>query len=95
MAASKTVDRAIRDCTAIMSIFADRSQNADVYRDCMDVLASGISRAHPQGCIDMETRKELSILICQIEENGLASHTFTMLSEMCKSNVAVTARRDE
>jgi hypothetical protein len=92
---SKPVDRAIRDCTAILSIFADRSQNADMYRDCMDVLASSISRASPSGNIDTDSRQELATLVSQIEENGLASHTFTKLSEMCKDGIIAADRRDK
>lgn len=92
---SKAVDRAIRDCTVILSIFADRSQHADVYRDCMDVLASSISRASPPGNIDTESRQELASLVCQIEENGLAPHTFTKLSEMCKNDIITADGRGE
>jgi hypothetical protein len=92
---SKAVDRAIRDCTVILSIFADRSQHADVYRDCMDVLASSISRASPPGNIDTESRQELASLVCQIEKNGLAPHTFTKLSEMCKNDIITADGRDK
>ncbi|RDW76517.1 fungal specific transcription factor domain-containing protein [Aspergillus mulundensis] len=81
---SRALDRAVRDYTVILSIFADRSQHADVYRDCMDVLASGVLRASPAGNIDAELRRDLAFLVCQIEENGLASRTFTMLEEMCR-----------
>ncbi|KAH7121800.1 hypothetical protein B0J13DRAFT_628936 [Dactylonectria estremocensis] len=86
---SKAVDRAIRDCTAILSIFADRSQNADVYHDCMDLLASSITRASTSGNIDIESRQELAILVRQMEENRLASHANAKLLEMCKDDGAV------
>lgn len=81
---AKEVDRAIRDCTAILSIFADRSQNADIYRDCLDVLASSISRADPPGTIDEDSREELGALVGQMEEVGLAPHVWTKLREMCR-----------
>ncbi|KAH7121517.1 hypothetical protein EDB81DRAFT_952249 [Dactylonectria macrodidyma] len=84
----KAVDRAIRDCTAILSIFADRSQNADVYRDCMDLLASSISRASPSGSIDTESKQELASLVSQVEENSLSSHAHAKLLEMCRDDVA-------
>jgi hypothetical protein len=90
---SKAVDRAIRDCTVILSIFADRSQHADVYRDCMDVLASSVSRASPPGKIDTDSRQELTSLVCQIEENGLAPSTFTKLAEMCRDEAVCSENR--
>ncbi|CAH0023721.1 unnamed protein product [Clonostachys rhizophaga] len=83
---SKAVDRAIRDCAAILSIFADRSQNADVYRDCMDLLASSVSRATQPVSIDAESRRELAVLVGQVEENRLASHIHSQLLDMCKDN---------
>jgi hypothetical protein len=79
----KAVDRAIRDCTTALAIFADRSQNADIYRDCADALASSISRANPPGTIDDESRRELARMVGQIEEVGLAPHVLDKLSEMC------------
>lgn len=83
---SKAVDRAIRDCTAILSIFADRSQNADVYRDCIDLLASSVSRTTQPVSIDAESRRELAVLVGQVEENRLASHIHSQLLDMCKDN---------
>ncbi|EMT74627.1 hypothetical protein FOC4_g10000754 [Fusarium odoratissimum] len=88
MPVSKVIDRAIRDCTAVLSIFADRSQKVDIYRDCMELLASSISRISTPGTIDTETRQELNFLLGQIEENSLASHVHAKLSEMCKTSIA-------
>ncbi|CAG9993113.1 unnamed protein product [Clonostachys byssicola] len=85
---SKAIDRAIRDCTAILSIFADRSQNADVYRDCMDLLAGSVSRAAQPVNIDAESRRELVVLVGQIEENRLASHIHSQLLDMCRDNTS-------
>jgi hypothetical protein len=76
--------RAVRDCTAILSIFADRSPNADVYRDCLDILASSISRADPPGSIDPESWQELAVLVGRIEEVGLALNVSTKLAEMSR-----------
>ncbi|KAH6972961.1 hypothetical protein BKA56DRAFT_620329 [Ilyonectria sp. MPI-CAGE-AT-0026] len=81
----RAVDRAIRDCTTILSIFADRSRNADVYRDCMDLLASSISRAAPSGNIDTESKQELATLVSQMEENRLAKHTHAKLLEISRT----------
>ncbi|CAH0055891.1 unnamed protein product [Clonostachys solani] len=83
---SKAVDRAIRDCTAILSIFADRSQNADMYRDCMDLLGSSVSRAAQPGNIDAESRQELAVLVSQVEENRLAPHIHSQLLDMCRDS---------
>lgn len=82
---SKPVDRAIRDCTSLLAIFADRSQNAEVYHDCMDVLASSISRAAPLGTIDRDSRRELGVLVKEIEDVGLAPHIMGKLAEMYTS----------
>lgn len=79
---SKVADRAIRDCTSILAIFADRSQNTDIYRDCLDVLASSITRSLPPGRIDDESRQELAALVQQILDSGIAPHVASKLSEM-------------
>ncbi|KIV89630.1 hypothetical protein PV10_07016 [Exophiala mesophila] len=79
---SKAADRAIRDCTSSLAIFADRSQNTDIYRDCLDVLASSITRSLPPGKIDDESRQELAALVQQIVESGIAPHVAAKLSEM-------------
>lgn len=78
----KHVDRAIRDVTSTITIFADRSGKADIYRDCLDVLASGISRSCTPGTIDEDSRMEISSLVQQIIESGTAAHIAAMLLEM-------------
>jgi hypothetical protein len=78
----KTVDRAIRDVTSTIAIFADWSETADMYRDCLHVLASSISRSGTPGTIDGDSRKEISDLVQQIIESGTAPDVAAMLLEM-------------
>ncbi|KAF6827862.1 hypothetical protein CMUS01_08808 [Colletotrichum musicola] len=76
------VDRAIRDVASSLAIFADRSEKADVYRDCLDVLASSISGFCAPGTIDEESRSEISGIVQQIIESGIAPDVASMLTEM-------------
>lgn len=78
----KRLDRAIRDSTSILAIFADRSQNVDIYRDCLEVLASSVSRSTPPGKIDEDSRRELSDLFDQMRDGDIAPDIAAMLSEM-------------
>jgi len=78
----KNVDGAIRDVTSSFAIFADRSEKADIYRDCLDLLANGFSRSCTPGTIDEDSRRELSGLVQQIIESGTAPDIAAMLSEM-------------
>ncbi|EXK77153.1 hypothetical protein FOQG_18130 [Fusarium oxysporum f. sp. raphani 54005] len=78
----KNVDRAIREVASSLAIFADRSEKADVYRDCLDVLANGISRSCTPGIIDEESRREISSMVQQIIESGTSPDVASMLSEM-------------
>lgn len=78
----RSVDRAIRDVTSAFAIFADRSDKADMYRDCLDVLANAISRSSTPGTIDEESRRFLSSLVQQKIDSGIAPDIATMLSEM-------------
>ncbi|KAG4433625.1 hypothetical protein IFR05_010901 [Cadophora sp. M221] len=82
----KDVDRAIRDVTSAIAIFADRSEKADIYRDCLDVLANGILRSHTPGTIDEDSRKEISSLAQLIIESGIAPDVAAMLSEMSQDH---------
>ncbi|EEU33727.1 uncharacterized protein NECHADRAFT_89214 [Fusarium vanettenii 77-13-4] len=81
----QNVDRAIRDLASSLAIFADRSEKADVYRDCLDVLANGISRSCTPGTIDEESRREISGMVQQIIECGIAPDVASMLSEMSQA----------
>ncbi|KAH7241278.1 hypothetical protein BKA59DRAFT_400639 [Fusarium tricinctum] len=88
---SKSVHCAVRDCTAILAIFADRSQYADIYRDCMDILAISVLSASSCGSIDAESRQELTALVGQVEENILAPHVHTQLSQICKGSASIAS----
>jgi hypothetical protein len=88
---SKSVHCAVRDCTAILAIFADRSQNADIYRDCMDILAISVLSASSCGSIDAESRQELTALVGQVEENILAPQVHTQLSQICKGSASIAS----
>ncbi|KAH7086154.1 hypothetical protein FB567DRAFT_63370 [Paraphoma chrysanthemicola] len=82
----KHVDRAIRDITSAVAIFADRSEKADIYRDCLDVLASSTSRSCTPGTIDEESREEISSLVQQIIESGTSPDIAAMLLEMSQNS---------
>ncbi|PVH82740.1 hypothetical protein DL98DRAFT_570350 [Cadophora sp. DSE1049] len=75
-------DFAIRDCTSVLAILADRWQNAEVYRDCFEVLARAIPRCKRLGCLEREAREELVGLIERVNEVGVHRHVLTMLYEM-------------
>ncbi|KAF6830344.1 hypothetical protein CPLU01_07399 [Colletotrichum plurivorum] len=79
------VDRAIRDVASSLAIFADRSEKADVYRDCLDVLASGVSGSCEPGTIDEESRREISGMVQQVVESGTAPDVASMLLEMSRA----------
>lgn len=83
---SKRVDRAIRDSTAILAIFADRSQNAAIYRDCLDVLASGVSRIEFLGKLDEDSRRDLCEILNQMRSTDIAPDIVARLSEMAKES---------
>ncbi|KAH6697634.1 hypothetical protein F5X68DRAFT_257763 [Plectosphaerella plurivora] len=80
----KNVDRAIREVASSLAIFADRSEKADVYRDCMDALASGIWGSSTPGTMDEESREQISGMVQQIVESGVTFNVASMLSEMSK-----------
>jgi len=75
-------DFAIRDCTSVLAILADRWQNAEVYRDCFEVLARAIPRCKRLGYLEREAREELGGLIERVNEVGIHRHVLTMLYEM-------------
>lgn len=78
----KEADIAIRDCTSVLAIFADRWQNAEHYRDCFEVLARAIAGRSRQICLDAESRAELVELTERVNEAGVNRHVTTMLYEM-------------
>lgn len=77
---------ASRDCTAVLTIFADRWRNAEHYRDCLEVLARTIPRTSPPGHLDRQDRDELARLTSKVEEVGIHRHVSRMLWEMCAGN---------
>lgn len=79
---SKAADVAVRDCTSILAILADRWQNAECYRDCFEVLARAVHGASLPRYIDSETKEELIDLTRRVTETGVHSHVVTMLYEI-------------
>lgn len=75
-------DLAIRDCTSVLAILADRWQNAEVYRDCFEVLAMAIPRCSRLGCLEREAKLELRDLIGRVSNMGLHRHAGTILKEV-------------
>jgi len=76
----KEADLAIRDCTSVLAILADRWQNAEHYRDCFEVLARAMG---PEpGYLDEGKRGELVELTQKVTEAGIHRHVATMLWEM-------------
>jgi hypothetical protein len=78
----KEADLAIRDCTSVLAILADRWQNAEHYRDCFEVLARALPRSARPGLLERETREELAELTEKVNEAGVHRHVTTMLWEM-------------
>ena len=78
----KEADLAIRDCTSVLAILADRWQNAEHYRDCFEVLARAIPRCSRLGSLEREAREELAELTEKVNEAGSHRHVTTMLWEM-------------
>jgi hypothetical protein len=81
----READRAIRDCTSVLAILADRWCNTEHYRDCFEVLA----RKVPQlggSALESEARLELGELIKRVEEVGCHRHVCRMLMEIAEGN---------
>ncbi|CAG9974376.1 unnamed protein product [Clonostachys byssicola] len=76
---------AIRDCSAVLAIFADRWPKAEHYRDCFEWLASTIPRSQPQGQLSAEARQGLASLLVKLEESGIHRTTSRMLHEICET----------
>jgi len=82
----KEADLAIRDCTSVLAILADRWQNAEHYRDCFEVLARAIPRSSRPGYLEREARSELAELAEKVNEAGVHRHVTTMLWEMASQD---------
>jgi hypothetical protein len=80
----READMAIRDCTSVLAILADRWCNAEVYRDCFEVLARAVPRCEIPGRLGREAREELGFLIEKVSEAGVHGHVRTMLEEMAE-----------
>ncbi|KAH8597259.1 hypothetical protein B0O99DRAFT_89227 [Bisporella sp. PMI_857] len=78
----KEVDLAIRDCTSVLAILAERWQNAECYRDCFEVLARGMGGIGREGWLDPAVRGELVELTGKVTEAGCHRHVQTMLWDM-------------
>lgn len=78
----KEADIAIRDCTAVLAILADRWQNAEHYRDCFEVLARAVPRCEKLGYLERDVREELTELIEKVQEAGIHRHVRNMLEDM-------------
>ncbi|KAG9245762.1 hypothetical protein BJ878DRAFT_500122 [Calycina marina] len=83
VAMPKEADLAIRDCTSVLAILADRWKNAEHYRDCFEVLARAIGPI--PGFLDPGAKQELAVLTEKVTETGIHRHVTTMLWEMVLS----------
>lgn len=83
VAMGREADGAGRDCGSSLTIMADRWQNAEQYRDCLEELSRAVPRCCPPGILDGETRERLRVLTDKVAESGIHRHTEKMLREMC------------
>lgn len=80
----RDIDTAIRDCAAVLAIFADRWRNAEHYRDCLELLARAVPRCVGAGkVLEREAREELMVLTRNVEDMGIHRHVSRMLHEIC------------
>jgi hypothetical protein len=82
---AKGIDIAIRDCTSVLAILADRWQNAEHHRDFFEVLARAVPRSSRPGYLGREAREELADLTEKVVEAGVHRHVTTMLYKMASS----------
>ncbi|KAL5316769.1 hypothetical protein ACEPPN_015820 [Leptodophora sp. 'Broadleaf-Isolate-01'] len=73
------VDLAIRGSTSVLAILADRWQNAEVYRDCFEVLARANPRCKRLGYLERATSEELAGLTDRVNEFGIHRHVSTIM----------------
>lgn len=79
---SKQAAIAVRDCTSVLAILADRWQNAENYRDCFEVL---VQESSSQEVLESGVRRELVELIKRVDESGVHRHVTRMLYEMASA----------
>ncbi|EXJ78710.1 hypothetical protein A1O1_09112 [Capronia coronata CBS 617.96] len=82
----READDAIRDCGAVLAIFADRWPNAEYYRDCFEILAVSIPRSRPLGNLEKDVRDKIKVLVHKLDEIGIHRTTSRMLWEMSAEN---------
>lgn len=75
-------DVAIRYCMSVLAILADWWCNAEVYRDCFEVLARAVLRCEIPGRISRDAKAELGELTEKVSKAGIHGHVKTMLEEM-------------
>jgi precorrin-3B methylase len=80
---TEEADHAIRDCMSVLAIYADRSKNAEHYRDCLELLATSASRSFPIGLLNEDIREKLAVLLVKVKQVGIALYVSEMISEMC------------
>jgi hypothetical protein len=79
----RDVNDALRDCSAVLAIFAERWPKAEQYRDSFEFLATSIPRCQPLGYLADDVRRDLQELVRKLEESGIHRGTSRMLWEMC------------
>lgn len=82
---------AVRDCSAVLAIFADRWLKAEYYRDCFELLAVSIPRSQPSGFLPSDTRQRLMELVVLLENSGIHRTTSRMLREIGAERESVPA----
>lgn len=79
----REVNDALRDCSAVLAIFAERWPKAEQYRDCFELLAAAIPRSQPLGQLSDDVRQRLAASTRKLEESGIHRTSSRMLWEMC------------
>ena len=79
----REVSDSLRDCSAVLAIFAERWPKAEAYRDCFELLSTSIPRSQPLGRLSDDARRALRRLTRTLEESGIHWITRRMLVEIC------------
>ena len=82
----KEADFAVRDCTSVLAILADRWRTAEHYRDCFELLVRVFSQAEGGSLsgVGAEINELLSVLVERVLESGVHGHVADMLREFCE-----------
>lgn len=89
---SHEVNSAVRDCSAVLAIFADRWRNAECYRDCFELVARAESRRSMSLMSDgvqrwqfsAEERQEVTAMMERLVRIGVHRQVVRMLKDMCE-----------